>query len=244
MTVGEMDGEASPVVPAKAGSQPGSGRRAGANIRHLMSAPLSIHSGDERALGRSLRTWRALRRIKQLHAAQMLGVSQATVSRWENGQIPPSDEEAERLRTLMAARLDSAADQVLARLVTHSAAPVHLICDFTHRLLAASPAREAQFKVPTSQLMGTSLWRYASEDIVVAEGQLAERGWYEAGPPSIEFHTRARDSDNLVIHACDMRWVRFQLSDGSFVRLVESIGPATAHRAAPSRSARADKDSH
>jgi len=217
-----------------------------------MSTLLQISSGDERALGRSLRTWRALRRVKQLHAAQLLGVSQATVSRWENGQSPPSPDEAERLRTLMAARLDSDADRVLARLVRQSAAPVHLICDLTHRLLAASPAREAQFKVPTSQLMGTSLWRYASEDIVRAEGRLADHGWFGPTPPAIEFHTRERDSDALVILACDMRWVRFQLSDGSFVRLVETVaapGREPAHQAPPggasmSQSAIAAIDSH
>jgi transcriptional regulator with XRE-family HTH domain len=210
-----------------------------------MSTLLRISSGDERALGRSLRTWRALRRVKQLHAAELLGVSQATLSRWENGQTTPAPEESERLRLLMAARLDSAADRVLARLVNQSAVPVHLICDLTHRLLAASPAREAQFKVPTCQLMGSSLWRYASEDIVIAEGRLAEHGWFGPTPPAIEFHTRARDSDDLAILACDMRWVRFQLSDGSFARLVETVRPQPLHAVAPaSQSASALIESH
>jgi transcriptional regulator with XRE-family HTH domain len=210
-----------------------------------MSTLLRISSGDERALGRSLRTWRALRRVKQLHAAQLLGVSQATVSRWENGQSPPAPDESARLRALMAAQLDSAADRVLARLVCQSAVPVHLICDLTHRLLAASPAREAQFKVPTSQLMGSSLWRYASEDIVAAEARLAEHGWFGPSPPAIEFHTRARESDDLAILACDMRWVRFQLSDGSFARLVETVRAPRAHTAPPaSQSASAVIESH
>lgn len=208
-----------------------------------MSHPLVIHSGDARALGRSLRTWRALRRVKQLHAAQLLGVSQATVSRWENGQAPPDEDESVRLRALMAARLDGAADQVLARLVRQSASPVHLICDFTHRLLAASPRRVAQFKVPLAQLTGQALWRYASEEIVAAEGRLAERGWYEPAPPAIEFRTGERDSDTLVIREGDMRWVRFQLSDGSFVRLVESLG-RDGHRDASSTSASTPSDSH
>jgi hypothetical protein len=154
-----------------------------------------------------------------------------------------------QLRSLMAARLDSDADRVLARLVQQSAAPVHLICDLTHRLLAASRAREAQFKVPTSRLMGTSLWRYASEDIVRAEAQLADHGWFGPTPPAIEFHTGARESDELAIFACHMRWVRFQLSDGSFVRLVESISkqerPNITHAASPaSQSAISASESH
>ena len=211
-----------------------------------MSTPLRISSGDERALGRSLRTWRALRRIKQLHAAELLGVSQATVSRWENGQSSPTPNESDRLRRLMAARLDSAADRVLARLVSQAVMPVHLVCDLTHRLLAVSPAREAQFKVPTAQLMGSSLWRYASEDIVIAEGHLAEHGWFGPAPPAMEFHTRGRDSDDLAILACDMRWVRFQLSDGSFARLVETVRAVPpAHRGRPaSQSASAVIESH
>jgi transcriptional regulator with XRE-family HTH domain len=205
---------------------------------HTTDLPLDIRSGDERSLGRSLRTWRALRRIKQLHAAQLLGVSQATVSRWENGRTPPTPQEATRLRALMAAQLDSAGDQLLARLVRQSAAPVHLICDLTHRLLAASPAREAQFKLPTSTLLGRSLWRCASQDIVQAEAGLAQRGWFEPAPPAVEFDTGARESDALVIHACRMRWVRLQLSTGSFVRLVETVQDAqgAAPHGAPASS--------
>lgn len=219
-------------------------QNSGANIAITMSTLLRISSGDERALGRSLRTWRALRRVKQLHAAALLGVSQATVSRWETGQSPPAPDEAQRLRTLMAAKLGSDADRVLARLVCQSAAPVHLICDLTHRLLAASPAREAQFKVPTSQLMGTSLWRYASDDIVAAEARLADHGWFGPTPPAIEFHTRARESDDLAILACDMRWVRFQLCDGSFVRLVETVAAPHASSPVASQSASAGIESH
>ncbi|MES1162881.1 MAG: hypothetical protein ABUL50_07440, partial [Rhizobacter sp.] len=92
-----------------------------------------------------------------------------------------------------------------------------------------------------------SLWRYASEDIVAAEARLADDGWCGPTPPAIEFHTRARDSDNLAILACDMRWVRFQLSDGSFVRLVETVADdqPPRHVAGPaSQSASSDIESH
>ncbi|MFY9514128.1 MAG: helix-turn-helix transcriptional regulator [Rubrivivax sp.] len=170
-----------------------------------------------------MRTWRLLRRIKQDHAAQLLDVSQATVSRWESGRGAMSPDDALRLRRLMAARLDSAADRQLGRLVQQSSVPMHLVCDLTHRLLAASPGRERQFKVPTSQLLGTSLWRYASEAIVAAEARLAEQAWFGPAPPVLEFETDGRDSADLVIVPCRMRWVRLQLSDGSHVRLVETM---------------------
>ena len=182
-----------------------------------------IHCGDARQLGQSLHRWRALRRIKQLHAAQLLGVSQATISRWENGQQAPDPDEQQRLRTLMQARLDSAADRELARLVTHSSAAVHLVCDLTHRLLALSPRRERQCSVPRNQLLGQSLWPFASAEIVAAEKQLASLDWYGPAPPALELVTGPNGHSEISIIPSRFRWVRFQLSDGSFARLVETI---------------------
>lgn len=36
-------------------------------------------------IGPLLKHWRLLNRVKQLHAAQMFGVCQSTISRWESG---------------------------------------------------------------------------------------------------------------------------------------------------------------
>ena len=112
----------------------------------------SICAAD--GLGRSLRLWRALRRVKQAHAAELLRVSQAMVSRWEAGTLVPDAEEQARLRELMSARLDSAGDHALARLVTGSSASAHLVCDLTHRLLAASRGREPGLELPHAGAAG------------------------------------------------------------------------------------------
>lgn len=174
-------------------------------------------------LARSLRTWRVLRRMKQGHAAEMLGVSQATVSRWESGRQAPDPDEQAAIRCLLRASLDSAADRELARLVAQSRRPVHLICDLTHTLLALSPARERNCRVPASELMGTSLWPHASEEIVEAERRLAEFGWFEPAPPAVEGDTGENRSRELRILESRFRYVRFQLSDGSFARMVETV---------------------
>ena len=181
----------------------------------------SICAAD--GLGRSLRLWRALRRVKQAHAAELLGVSQAMVSRWEAGTLVPDAEEQARLRRLMSARLDSAADHALARLVTESSSSMHLVCDLTHRLLAASRGRSRDWDFRTPQLLGVSLWRFATPEIQAAEAALTDEGWFEADPPAVELATGANGSPIVPIREGRMRWTRLQLSDGAFVRLAETI---------------------
>jgi transcriptional regulator with XRE-family HTH domain len=178
-------------------------------------------------LGRSLRAWRTARRVKQAHAAELLGVSQATVSRWESGALAPSPREASRLADLLAARPESDADRALLDLVESSTQPAHLICDLSHRLLAASPARSREWGLPKDDLIGVSLWRYASAAIVAAEAGLGDAGWYEAVAPALTVETGANGSNEVPIRPGRMNWTRLRLSDGRFARLVrtQSLSP-------------------
>ncbi|VVE25110.1 transcriptional regulator [Pandoraea iniqua] len=173
--------------------------------------------------GATLRRWRVLRRIKQAHAAEWLGVSQSTISRWEAGTLPITGDALARIEALFAARLDSAADHALQRLVTHDARAVHLVCDHTHRLLACSASRAAEFSQPLPALMGVSLWPFATEAIVTREASLRDAGWYEQRTPSIEFDTGSNDSLAIPIRESRCRWTRLTLSDGTVARLVETL---------------------
>lgn len=194
-----------------------------------------IPDSNARQIGRSLRLWRALRRVKQTAAADLLKVSQATVSRWEAGTAAPSAEDQRALRLLMSARLDSAADFALAQLVRRSREPVHLVCDVTHRLLAWSPARERRCRLPGAELLGQGLWRFATPQIIEHERQLDRLGWFEPAPPAVVFDTQAALDQDMPIDCGRMRWVRLQLSDGSYVRLTDTVhagdgAPEGAHR--------------
>jgi hypothetical protein len=101
--------------------------------------------------------------------------------------------------------------------------PVHLICDLSHRLLAASPARLATWSADAAELRGRSLWRYATDEIRSAEGQLGELGWYDDGTARLSFWTGSNDSPVVPIDPGILVWERLQLSDGTLARLVTSV---------------------
>lgn len=188
-----------------------------------MAAAYDIHAGKAAHLGRSLRGWRAFRRVKQAHAAELLCVSQAQVSRWESGAQVPGPDSCRRIGDLIGARLDSAGDRAIVRLVRQSARPVHLVCDMSHRLLAASPARIAQFRVDPADLMGRLLRPAAGDDIRRAEATLGERGWFDDTSPAVEAFTQAVSVRFMFIPASRFRWTRIRFSDGSFGRIIETL---------------------
>ncbi|HSH99822.1 MAG TPA: helix-turn-helix transcriptional regulator [Reyranella sp.] len=175
--------------------------------------------------GRALRRWRRRRGVKQSHAAELFGVTQPTLSRWERGHQRLPEAAARRLEQLLAAPLDAAGDAGLRRLVESSALPVHLICDLTHRLLAASPARFAHWQVDAADLRGTSLWRFATEEIHQAESRLGALGWYDERSPELSFWTGANHDPVVPIEPGVLVWERLCLSDGTLARLVTSMPP-------------------
>lgn len=170
-----------------------------------------------------LKHLRRLAGMKQSHLAELMGVTQPTVSRWENGSLPLTVEQARALQTLFAARPDPAQDAALKRLVETSTSPVHLICDRTHRLLAASPARAADWRVSIAEYLGRSLLVYASEEILSAEAKLDDLGWHDGGLSSLAFETGANGDPDIPIRPGPMLWERVRLSDGSSGRLVTSF---------------------
>ncbi|WP_118135000.1 helix-turn-helix domain-containing protein [Oceanicella sp. SM1341] len=170
-------------------------------------------------LGRALRRWRLLNRVKQAALAEDLGLSQSGLSRWEAGRLTPGSRALGLARALLSARPASASDRALLGLVRGAAEPVHLVCDLTHRLLAASPARVADWRVSEADLRGRSLWRFASPEIVACEAGLAERGWYAPLAEEFTLVTGRVEHPEMLIREGEIRYTRLALSDGSFARL-------------------------
>ena len=174
-------------------------------------------------VGRALRRFRRLNAVKQGHLAELLAVSQATVSRWESGAQEPDETHREAVLALVAARADHRGDAALRRLVETSTLPVHLVCDATHRLLALSPARAATWKVDPGDWLGVSLWRFASPEIARAEAALAQDGWFERPCQRTSFRTGANDSRDVPIRPSVLQWETLPLADGRTARLATTL---------------------
>ncbi|WP_442681149.1 helix-turn-helix domain-containing protein [Sphingomonas sp. ASY06-1R] len=174
-------------------------------------------------IGRALLRFRRLNGIKQGHIAEVLRVSQGSVSRWENGTHAPDEDHRCRIAALIAAHADNDGDAALKRLITSSTLAVHLVCDATHVLLAASPSRAANFKGGADAHIGTSLWRYASPEILEAEAMLADSGWFERPFQACSFLTGANGSEDVPVRPSLVRWETVPLADGRVGRVTTTL---------------------
>lgn len=172
--------------------------------------------------GSRLRRIRRLRGIKQAHIAELAGVVQTTVSRWEAGEIQPDERVATSI--LHAISRSATDDRALRMLVETSTLVAHLVTDVDHRLLAASPGRIAEWQRDPVDLLGSSLWRFATETIVAAETSLEGIGWWNDPVPSpVDVVTGTRDGHDLRILPSRMTWERVYLADGTPARLCISV---------------------
>ncbi|MBB3658075.1 transcriptional regulator with XRE-family HTH domain [Rhizobium sp. BK650] len=172
--------------------------------------------------GSTIRRMRRLRNMKQEHLAELLAVNQATVSRWERDILPVTTAQAKRLESIFASA-SSSADAALKRLVEDSRRKVHLICDRTHRLLAASNTRQSEWRLPLSVFLGKPLFSYASDEIVAAERGLTGLGWHDGKVNSLTLKIGENGNPHLPILAGQVLWERIVLADGSVARLVTTL---------------------
>ena len=176
-------------------------------------------------IGRALLRFRRLNGIKQAHLAELLRVSQGSISRWEGGTHEPDAASRGRIAALIAAHANNDGDAALKRLITTSTLAVHLVCDATHILLAASPSRAAGLAGGVAPYMGTSLWRYASAEIVAAEARLGDSGWFDRPFQAFSFLTNNNHSDDVPVRPGRVLWETIPLADGRVGRITTSLGP-------------------
>jgi transcriptional regulator with XRE-family HTH domain len=172
-----------------------------------------------------LRRYRTVRGIKQAHLAELIRVSQGTISKWESGAAVPSEGQHHQIIELLAAKSSTVADTWLARLVETSRERIHAICDITHRLLVASPARYQEWGQERSEMFHRSLLDDAPDDIIEAERRLIEREHSLPFDDPVLIETAGQVRGHYRIIPGFVLWERLQLVDGTWVRLVTSVDP-------------------
>lgn len=175
------------------------------------------------ALMRAVRRTRALRGMKQSHLAELLGVGQSSVSKWESGTHVPPGNILDTLAAFVTEAPGTPSDAILKRLVEQSSREVHLVCDVTHRLLAASPSRRAEWHLPSGS--GGPMWRYATPEIRRAEALLPEFGWSERSGMAVLFATSEGSDPVVPIRPGKVLWERLPIGDHGWARLVTTLGP-------------------
>ncbi|PWB82727.1 MAG: transcriptional regulator [Methylocystaceae bacterium] len=177
--------------------------------------------------GRSLRRMRLFYEVKQSYLAEVVGVDQATVSRWERGQSPISPKTWSKIRQFFeGVPRRSSADFALRRLVENSTQEVHLICDKTHRLLAASTPRQREWRTPVADLLGKPLLPYASVEILEVDESLRDLGWYSDPSAQMTVMTGTNNDSRIPIRPGRALWERIRLSEQNFGRLVTTLAIA------------------
>ncbi len=171
------------------------------------------------AFGKRLRRLRRALGLKQAALADLIQVDQATVSKWENTTNTPNENMQKGVfRALSPYRAD---DPALRRLVESSSDCVHLVEEANHVCIAYSRGRSLEWCVNRSDLIGISLWQFATDEIRQAENELLESDWWNSYTPSPKvFQTSEAVHEEFRIRAGPVVWERLYLSDGTPVRLV------------------------
>ncbi|MEM8553343.1 MAG: helix-turn-helix transcriptional regulator [Pseudomonadota bacterium] len=173
------------------------------------------------AFGKRLQRQRRVMGVKQSALAEMVGVTQTTVSRWESAAIVPDGAVQQRVFQMLSGM--RVHDGALQRLVEQSRASVHLIDDVSHVCLAYSTPRATEWRIGPRSLVGVSLWQFATDEIREAEAGLQDQGWWDAlAPDPVKFNKCCDAHADIRIPAGDTLWERLYLADGTPVRLVSS----------------------
>jgi DNA-binding XRE family transcriptional regulator len=178
---------------------------------------------------KEIRAYREREGLLQEALAEALGVSQATVSRWESGRQRPDIESQQLLRPLLWGGLVNAAAVVLH--AVRSAPSLSAVGDCEARLLAASP-----------RFCSTTGWMPEPDARVPADlashapaswhvfNLIRERGMFEGKIASVAFSGRVQTVDGLMVS--EELWYPLRLESGEIALRADVIYSRPANDAA------------
>lgn len=168
------------------------------------------------AWGQVVRDFRRLHAIKQTALAEMLGVDQATISRWERGQQTPESRARLELRALVH---DLQASESRLKSMVKNAATQSLLAKRDGIILVGSASYCAAHRVPQDEIVGRSHAPMFNEEAVRLNNIVNERGFFDGDLASVTLvarcNTLSRHRLNVPVRVV---WTPVRIGDGEIVR--------------------------
>jgi transcriptional regulator with XRE-family HTH domain len=184
-------------------------------------AYMRINPGTETDWGAEIRRFRRLRAVKQTSLAEMLGVDQATVSRWEANRQEPDLGMQRRLRALIQGT--GARDEALLRHWVESAVGETALLDASRTLVAASATFLARHGLAVPPPAGLSTIAMFSEELDRAWWYAVERGFFEGEVASVGVVGRVHLLSGSGTLMSRSAWVPVVLNDGGVLCRIDTV---------------------
>ncbi|MCY1315164.1 Helix-turn-helix domain protein [compost metagenome] len=166
-----------------------------------------------------LRRYRKARGFTQAALAELLGVEQATVSRWECGTHEPELGVQRRLRDMIYGR-GPGSDHFIYSSVSHSPFAVKLATKSAKNIAASRLA--ADFHGVVASSLGSADYRpFFTEELESNWGRAVEMGFFAGELISVQVYNRWMPLCGSPAKACMSYWTPARLSDGEIVLLSE-----------------------
>jgi PAS domain S-box-containing protein len=169
-----------------------------------------------------LRRFRRRRALTQMAFAELMGVDQTTVSRWESGRQVPELGMQRRLRDLV--RRVEPRDEVLLKHWIDTSVGYTVLCDEDRIIRAASPSFCDIHGVSPNEVVGMSSRPVFTAELEQMLWTAIDHGFFEGEVASVtvvcRFHAlsgRRRDIGGIVA------WAPIPLTDGQILRRIDRI---------------------
>lgn len=183
---------------------------------------MRISGGGIEDWGAQLRRFRRLRALKQTALAEIVGVDQATVSRWESGRQNPDLRMQQRLRDLM--RRIEPREEVLLKHWIDASVGYTVLCD-EHRIIRAASSSYCDIHgVSPAEVLGRSSLPVFTADLERALWLAVEQGFFEGEVASVTVVSRwnmlsgrRRGVGGIAV------WTPVPLADGQIWRRIDRL---------------------
>lgn len=183
---------------------------------------MRINPANEQDWASQLRRFRRVRAIKQAALAEMLGVDQATVSRWESGRQAPDLGIQRRLRALMQGT--GARDETLVAHWVTAAVGDSVLLDATRTIRAASGPFCRRHRIEPAGVAGRSAIPLFGPEPDSLWWQAVEHGFFEGELASVSVVSRFQllgDTERSI--PVEALWTPIPMSSGEILQRIDSL---------------------